>query len=323
MARFDLPLSDLRSYRPDVREPADFDDFWKETLDEGRAQSAPADVGAADPLLQGVEARDLRFSGYGGERIAAWLVTPRAAPLRGAVVQFVGYGGGRGMAHEHLAWASAGYAHLVMDTRGQGSGWSIGVTGDPWGAGPALPGMMTKGLEDPRAYYYRRLITDAVLAVDAVRSLDLVDSSEVAVAGGSQGGGLAIAAGGLIPDLRAVIADVPFLCHFERAVGFTEAGPYSEIRDFLRMQRAAAGKAFATLSYFDGVNFAARASAPALFSAALEDVVCPPSTVFAAKNAYAGEAEIDVFPFNGHEGGGAERWPRLATWLGASAVDAG
>ncbi|MGH8954565.1 MAG: acetylxylan esterase [Microbacterium sp.] len=315
MPRFDLALDDLSSYRPEVTEPADFDDFWSSTLGEARSVGAPAIVGAADELLVSVEARDVRFSGFGGEPIAAWLLTPRGRQSQGAVVQFVGYGGGRGLAHEHLAWASAGYAHLVMDTRGQGSGWSMGVTADPWGAGPAVPGMMTRGIESPQTYYYRRLITDAVRAVDALRSLDLVDATDVSVAGVSQGGGLALAAAGLVPDLRAMIADVPFLCHFERSVGFTDAGPYSEIRDYLRIQRAARETAFATLSYMDGVNFAKRATAPALFSAALEDVVCPPSTVFAAKNSYAGSAEIDVLPFNGHEGGGAERWPRLASWL--------
>jgi cephalosporin-C deacetylase len=35
------------------------------------------------------------------------------------------------------------------------------------------------------------------------------------------------------------------------------------------------------------------------------DAVCPPSTVFAAYNHYAGPKEIDVWPYNGHEGGAA------------------
>jgi cephalosporin-C deacetylase len=32
--------------------------------------------------------------------------------------------------------------------------------------------MMTKGIESPETYYYRRLITDAVRAVDAVRAIE-------------------------------------------------------------------------------------------------------------------------------------------------------
>jgi cephalosporin-C deacetylase len=33
------------------------------------------------------------------------------------------------------------------------------------------------------------------------------------------------------------------------------------------------------------------------------DMVCPPSTVFAAYNHYAGPKEIRVWPYNGHEAG--------------------
>lgn len=315
MARFDLPLNELRRYRPDVAEPADFDDFWQRTLDEARTHRAAVSAGGAESLLETVEVRDIRFAGHGGESIAGWLVTPRGIPVRGGLVQYVGYGGGRGLSHEHLAWASAGYAHLVMDTRGQGSGWSRGVTADPAGSAPAAPGMMTRGIGSPDTYYYRRVITDAVRAVDALRELDLVDPTRIAVAGGSQGGGLALAVAGLVDDVWALAADVPFLCHFARAVGLTDAYPYREIADYLGVHRDEVETVFSTLSYFDGVNFARRASAPALFSAALEDVVCPPSTVFAAANHYAGVAEVDVYAFNAHEGGGAERWPRQAEWL--------
>ena len=41
----------------------------------------------------------------------------------------------------------------------------------------------------------------------------------------------------------------------------------------------------------------------ALFSAALMDPICPPSTAYAAFNAYAGPGEMKLWEFNGHEGG--------------------
>ena len=58
-----------------------------------------------------------------------------------AVVQYQGYGSGRGLAHEPVLWALPGYAHLVMDTRGrgQGSDWSTGDMPDPVGSSPASP----------------------------------------------------------------------------------------------------------------------------------------------------------------------------------------
>ena len=97
--------------------------------------------------------------------------------------------------------------------------------------------------------------------------------------------------------------DVPFLCHYRRATEIIDSDPYDEISSYLLVHRDKVETVFNTLAYFDGVNFAARANAPALFSVGLMDEICPPSTVFAAYNHYAGEKEIRVWPYNHHEGG--------------------
>ena len=72
---------------------------------------------------------------------------------------------------------------------------------------------------------------------------------------------------------------------------------------FCKVHRDQVETVFRTLSYFDGVNFAARANARALFSVALMDDICPPSTVFAAYNHYRGPKDIRVYSYNQHEGG--------------------
>ena len=53
------------------------------------------------------------------------------------------------------------------------------------------------------------------------------------------------------------------------------------------------------------MNLVPRATAPALFSVALMDLVCPPSTVFAAFHEYGGPKDIAVYEWDGHEGGRA------------------
>lgn len=323
MPRFDLPVEELRAYRPEVAEPADFDDFWEQTLAESRALGRPVQLRRIDSPLQSVEVYDVTFSGFAGDPIGGWLLLPAgtAGPLP-AVIEYIGYGGGRGLPHERLGWAASGYAHFVMDTRGQGSGWGTGgVTPDPHGTGPAVPGYMTRGIEDPRAYYYRRVFTDAVLAIDAIRSLDRVDSARVAVCGGSQGGGIAIAAAGLATGLVAAMPEVPFLCDFARAVGMTGRDPYQEIVRYLAVHRGSVTEVFETLSYFDGVNFARRATAPALFSVAMLDPVCPPSTVYAAHNSWGGSAEIVDYHFNEHEGGQGLHWEKQAAFLAEQLTD--
>jgi cephalosporin-C deacetylase len=177
---------------------------------------------------------------------------------------------------------------------------------------------MTKGITDPDDYYYRRVFTDGVRLVDAVRRLPFVDPSRIVVTGGSQGGGITLAVAGLTPGLAAVMPDVPFLCHFRWSVERTPRAPFAEVAQWLGIHRDQDEIAFRTLSYFDGVNFAKRASAPAIFSAALWDDIVLPSSVFAAYNRYGDpDREIAVYTFNGHEHGEVHQLHRQAAWLAA------
>ncbi|MFO1539542.1 MAG: acetylxylan esterase [Chloroflexota bacterium] len=318
MAQTDLPIDQLRAYRPDLAVPADLPTFWAGTLAEARSHDLAVTFRRVENHLALVETYDVTFAGFGGQPVKGWLQLPagRPGPLP-AVVQYIGYGGGRGLAHEEVLYALAGYAHLVMDTRGQGSAWQVGDTPDPDPAGaPFHPGFMTRGILDPAAYYYRRVYTDAVRAVDALRTHPAVDPARVAVTGTSQGGGIAIAAGALVPDLVGVAPDVPFLCDFPRGITITDRAPYAEIAGYLRSHRDHGEAVSRTLAYFDGAVLARRATAPALFSVALMDQICPPSTVFAAYNHWGGaERRIEVYPFNDHEGGQAFHDRVKLAWL--------
>lgn len=315
MPLFDLPRAELEAYRPAVEEPEDFDAFWAETLADARSRPIAVEAAEARTGLPLIRTRDVAFAGYGGERIRAWLHAPAGA--EGAlpcVVELIGYGGGRGLAHERLFWAAAGWAHLIVDTRGQGSGWSVGDTPDVErdGGNPQHPGFMTRGVLDPRTYYYRRLITDAVRAVEAARALG---AERIVLRGSSQGGGVALAAAALAGGVAGLLADVPFLCHIRRGTELTDEDPYAEIARYLRVHRDRTAQVFRTLSYVDGVNFAARATVPALFSVALMDEICPPSTVYAAYNRYAGPKALAVYEFNRHEGGEAHQLARQLEWV--------
>lgn len=306
MPLFDLSLDELHRYRPDRNEPADFDEFWKRSFEEAATHPLSPTFSPVGSHLSLVDVFDVEFAGWNGDPIRAWLITPKSETPTGCVVHYLGYGSGRGFAHDHLAWPAAGWATLVVDTRGQGSGStaSPGHTGDPHGTlGAQAPGMMTKGILDPHTYYYRRVFTDAARAVDVAASHESIDDSRIVVTGGSQGGGIAQAVAAVQPRVAAALIDVPFLTHFRRAVEISSTGPYPEIVQYLAAQRDHQDRVFETLSYFDGMNFAARGQVPALYSTALMDTTCPPSTVFAAYNHWAGPKGIDVWPWNKHEGG--------------------
>ncbi|MCW2804794.1 MAG: cephalosporin-C deacetylase [Propionibacteriaceae bacterium] len=330
MPMFDLPLDDLVSYRPEVAEPADFDAFWTETVADARSFPLAAEFTLMENKLALIDTYDVTFSGFGGSAVKAWLHVPAGAsgPLP-TVVQYHGYSGGRGFPHSYTLWAQAGYAHFVMDTRGQG--WSVGGgSSTPDSSIDAglihTPGFMTAGITDPASYYYRRVYADAIRLLEAARESPLVDPAKIVVTGGSQGGGITLAAAGIAPlagiDLLGAAPDVPFLCHFRRATQLTDRLPYAEITEYLAGWRDHEDAVYRTLSYFDGVNLGRRATASALFSVGLMDDVCPPSTVFAAYNHYGSRAsgdiskDIKVYSHNQHEGGAGYQLNAQLDWFG-------
>lgn len=317
MPLFDLPRAELEAYLPDRREPADYDAFWRGTLAQARRHPLEVSTTRHTLALHLVEAHEVSFSGFGGHRVGGLFLRPAGSGAVPAVVQFLGYGDGTGSPLDWLAWPAAGFATLVMDTRGQGArARRAGRTGDPGGsASPHVEGFLTQGVLDPDDYYYRRVFTDAVRAVDAVRELPGVDAARVAVQGTSQGGAIALAAGALADDVAAAMVNVPFLCDVRRAIEVTDTAPYAELLAFVRTRRHDAQRALEVLAYFDGMTMAAHASAPALFSVALMDDVCPPSTGYAAYNHYAGPKELVVYPYNMHEGGGTHHDEEQLAWL--------
>src|SRR6185437_10768894 len=94
----DLPFTSLVDFRPEVEEPADFDAFWESTLAESRAAGGDVVLTPATTPVTQLIVEDLTFPGFGGEPVRAWVSRPLHAdgPLP-AVVQFQGYGGGRGL----------------------------------------------------------------------------------------------------------------------------------------------------------------------------------------------------------------------------------
>ncbi|MFF7733454.1 acetylxylan esterase [Streptomyces sp. NPDC007984] len=361
MPAFDLPLTELERHRPDIEEPGDFDAFWRDTLEAAGGPDPLVSVRPVETGLRLTRTWDVTFRGFGGDPVRGWFSRPAGVGWGGgsrvevgggsrvevgrgsrvevggderellpAVVEFAGYGRGRGLPHERLTWVNAGYAHLLMDNRGQGDQYGCGGdTPDPHATAPGGPGPAVRGLLAAEEYHYRRLIADAVRAVAAVRALPGVDPARTVAVGNSQGGGLALAVAGLVPDLAAVLVTAPLLCGIRRALDLTDAGPYGEIAAYLAVHRGAETAAHRTLSYVEGISFARRAQAPAHFGVGLRDTVCPPSGVYAAFNRYAeltGTAprkEIHAYPFNGHEGGEAVQVGRQLGWLRGVLDEAG
>ena len=319
MPSIDYPLERLLEYRPALTARDDFDSFWDQTLSDAREMNLNPLVESVDYPVKHLRVHRLSYAGYGGDRIKGLYLVPEGIEGKlPPVIVYHGYSGGAGQVHLHLPWLMLGCAVIAVDTRGQG-----GETGDPGGYHDgSTMGWMTQGIGDPHDYYYRRAYTDCVRAVDFAATRDELDMSRLTVTGGSQGGGLSLAVAGLDPRVKLTMADVPFLCHFERAADIAAAGPYQELQRYFAKYPERVPQAQTTLSYFDGMNLASRVQPDGrmLWSVALWDDVCPPSTVFAAYHNCPvsideDRKQIAIYPYNKHEGGGGLQKERQIAWL--------
>ena len=298
-ALFDFSLPKLREYRPALTRQPDFEDFWSETLAEAKGP-LNADVTPVDYPVPEARVFDVRYEGFRGARVGGWYILPEGASAGSpapTVVFYHGYSGSRSEVYHYLPWTLQGYVVFAIDVRGQS-----GASTDPaqYSTGH-VRGWMTQGVLDEHEYYYRGVYADCVRALDYVCAQPEVDVTRIGITGGSQGGGLTLAVAGLDRRPALAMSDVPFLCHFERPLDISDRYPYREIADFIRRYPGSDEQVFRTLSYFDGMNLAPDIACPTLVTAGLEDMVCPPSTVFAVYNHIPALKHIDVFRYFAHE----------------------
>lgn len=311
MAYFDLPLHELETYRPASTAQPDFEQFWLDTLAETAQRPVLVETTALDLPYCGVRFARVTYSGWADSPIVGTYACPEGSGPFPGLVLYHGYSSCRPDPFEMLSWTSQGYATLAIDVRGQ-SGESSDTVGY---SGGHAPGYLTLGIGDPHHHYYRGVFVDGVRALACLAGQPEVDRSHMFVAGRSQGGGITLATAALwamstqhVPHsawsgirLRAAIAEIPFLCHFERAATIVDSDPYQEIGRYCRMSRVEPALVLRTLSYFDGMNFANYVITPTLVTAGLMDMVCPPSTIFAAYNAIPAGKRIIVDQFGQHD----------------------
>lgn len=297
MPSIDMPLEQLKQYRPPLNREADFDQFWASTINEAVKAPLHAELIPYNLPTRNLECYAVRFDGFGGGRIAGWYVCPSQPGRYPGVVSYHGYSGRGARPHEMLAIASQGYAVLSMDCRGQNGQSQDASTPDEGHA----PGWMTQGIRDPKQYIYRYIYADAVRALELLAGREEVDEKRLAVTGGSQGGAISLAVSALSDRPILSLPDIPFLCDFRRSVAITSNGPYPEIINFLKAFPHLYEQTFRTLSYFDNMNLAPKIRCRTVICNCLWDDVCPPSSIYATYHHMVCEKSMEVYPFHKHE----------------------
>ena len=304
MAVFDKPLEELKTYSGRNPRPQDFDTYWKESIRELDAVDPEPKLAPNDSLsTRNSECFDLWFTGIGGARIYAKYLRPKGAQACPATLMFHGYSAESGDWAEKLAYPSEGFCIAAMDCRGQG-----GQSEDNGNVkGTTLRGQIIRGLEDPnpKALLFRSHFLDTVQLARVVMSFDEVDENRIGCFGGSQGGGLALACAALEPRIKRCAPLFPFLCDYQRVWEMDLAkDAYEELTYFFRRRDPAHERKtefFEKLGYIDCQHLAPYIEARVLLQTGMMDMICPPSTQFAAYNKIRSRKEIILYPDYAHE----------------------
>lgn len=298
---YDMSLEELKAYKPALTRRPDFTDFWTETKNELAKVEMSYKLEPYQYPARGVKVYRISFKGFMDANIEGWFAVPEEPGKYPGIVIYHGYNwAADGGINDTVNMALHGYAVLHMLVRGQQGGSVDNVI--PSHGNHA--GWMTKGILSKEEYYYRAVYMDCVRALEVMADLETVDESRIGVMGGSQGGGLSLAAAALSDIPKVAVAQYPYLCHFERAIDVALKMPYGEINEFFRRYSdpAVEEKSKETLSYFDIMNHAQNIKCPVLIASGLIDEITPPSTIFATYNHMVCPKEIVVYRYYGHEG---------------------
>jgi cephalosporin-C deacetylase len=271
--------------------PDDFDNYWMRARRELDAVAPQFKLIRQDDLCTATrEFYLLEMRSLGNILVRGWYMKPVKEGLFPAILHVQGYS-----TNMVPRWMYGGddMVALALNIRGHGNSRDH--------VNPGFPGYLQHHVDDKELYIYRGAYMDCVRAVDFLYSRKEVDTTRVAVEGGSQGGALSFATAALDPGrIDLCVPHVPFLSDFRdyfRLVGWP-AGEFDQY--FKEHPEIPEDEIYKNLSYIDIKNLAPWIKAPVLMSIGLKDETCPPHINFAAYNQLQVPKSYLVYPEAGH-----------------------
>lgn len=268
--------------RPTTPQPDDFDAFWSEAIAAARRiPLEPMMTLQPELCTPRCDVYEVRFQNYRrGNYLYGMLSVPKAAAERRLPVMIEWPGAGV-KPHRGLQTTLLDSNVIVLE---------MGVNGIPVNRDDriyadlkanALRDYWTIHIDHRDRYYYKPIYTGTVRTVDFLSTLPFVDSTRIAVSGGSQGGALSLVHAALDKRIVAVSVAYPALC---------EIGGYARQRVggwphlFRTADEPALDDKLRTADYYDVVNFARRVEQPLLFFIGYTDRTCCPTSTYSAYN---------------------------------------
>ena len=288
---------DPGTIKPTVPLPADFTQFW----DQAKKDLAAIPMDAKMTLMperctQNVNVYHVSIQNFKvGSKVYGILCMPKKEGKYPALLRVPG--AGVRPYNGDIAMAEKGIITLEIGIHGIPVNMDIGVYTD-LGAS-ALNQYYTFNLDNRDRYYYKRVYMGCVRANDFLVSLPQFDGVHLAVAGGSQGGALAIVTASLDSRVKYLASFYPALSDMTGYLN-GRAGGWPHLFDKTNLPFHNMKEKIETVSYYDVVNFAKQLKVPGFYSWGFNDETCPPTSLYAAYNVITAPKELLLALETGH-----------------------
>ena len=252
--------------------PPGFAEFWRQRHAAALTLSPRPRITRAALQSPHHVVYDLRFVSTDAVDIGGWLLLPKDAPVRRAIIFGHGYGGCE-LPEDLLEIEDA--VLLYPCFRGIGRSPRPGVSPDP-------QHHVLHRIQDLQHYVIGGCVEDLWLAVSALLELLPEVAGRVAYSGISFGGGIGALAVPWDARVGSLHLHVPTFGHQALRLTLPSSGSAESVRDF---QRHHDFHVMDTLSYYDAAVAARHLRIPVLVAAALFDPVVAPPGQFAIFNA--------------------------------------
>lgn len=279
---------------PTTKMPADFDSFWEAQKKElAKIPLDPKIERSAKHSDDRVECFKVSLANVDGKRVHGWIAVPKGKGPFPAILT-VPYAGVYGIEPDkrHAMMGALAMNIIIHDIPVDEAPDFYSKQAD----GP-LQDYRNIGMADREKSYYRQAVLGCIRAADYLTSRPEYNGKDLAVTGGSQGGGLAIITAGVDPRVQLLAASVPALCDHAGLASDRISGWPQWLR---RVKGDDAAKVLATSAYFDAVNFARKFKGKSVLSVGFIDTACPPTSVYAAFNALPEPKVMIAAPRLGH-----------------------
>jgi len=117
----DLPLNELKVYKPKLTRTKDFLTFWKENIKEADEQPLNVKINNIEYFSKKVEVSKLTFDGFTDKSpISGYFIKKGDSRDPKPTIVFIhGYSGSKGTISDYLGWVMLGFSVFTIDVRGQ------------------------------------------------------------------------------------------------------------------------------------------------------------------------------------------------------------